>query len=328
MQQISRRVLKNVYAAEQSEGLGARVRRALGSTELRNFSPFLMLDHFRVSEGAGFADHPHRGQTTVTYMLDGYMEHEDFAGHRGIIGPGDIQWMMVGRGIMHAEVPVHRDQQGKALPIPQGLQLWIDLPVEAKKADCSYQEYASQHLPMQTPRASEPKETEGEGWSIKVISGQSHGVESPVRLPKNGGCYFIDVQLQPGGWLFQDIPHTWNAFLYISDGSIKIGDNDETYDQHHVLALSNPGLKTDTAEEAKNVLSNQDGVRIANVSDKPARVFLIAGEPMDHPVVQYGPFVMTSKKEIFEAIDDFQLSRNGFERAANWNSEIAKRLRH
>ncbi|KAI3625676.1 hypothetical protein CBS9595_001037 [Malassezia furfur] len=328
MQQISRKVVQQVHAIEQAEGVGARVRRALGNAQLRNFSPFLMLDHFKIGEGAGFADHPHRGQTTVTYMFDGYMEHEDFAGHRGIIGPGDIQWMMVGRGIMHAEMPLHRDKEGKPLPTPTGMQLWIDLPAASKKIDPSYQEFSGKDLPVQTPRASEPKETEGEGWEVKVISGKSHGVESPVRLPENGGCYYMDIKLQPGGWIFQDIPHTWNAFVYIADGKAKIGDSNEVHDQYHTLILSNPGLKTDSAEEAKQVLSNNDGVRISNPTDKPLRAILIAGEPLDHPVVQYGPFVMCSKKEIFEAMEDFQMARNGFERASNWQSEIGKRLRH
>lgn len=328
MQQISRKVVQTVHAVEQSEGVGAKVRRAMGNRQLRNFSPFLMLDEFSVGEGAGFSDHPHRGQTTVTYMLEGNMEHEDFAGHRGTIGPGDLQWMMVGRGIMHAEMPKHRDEQGNKLPTPHGLQLWIDLPVEAKTADPSYQEFSGKNIPSQIPRSSEPKETEGHGWSMKVISGTSHGVESPVRLPKNGGCYYMDITLQPGGWIFQDIPHGWNAFLYGLKGSVKVGDNGKLYDAHHTLVLSNPARKTDTAEEAELVLSNTDGVRIENPTDAPAQYVLIAGEPMDHPVVQYGPFVMTSQREVFQAVEDFQAHRNGFERAANWQSEIAKNFRH
>ncbi|WFD42030.1 hypothetical protein MPSI1_000667 [Malassezia psittaci] len=327
LKQISRKVTNYIAAVEQSEGAGARVRRALGTSELRNFSPFLMLDHFRIGEGAGFTDHPHRGQTTVTYMLDGYVEHEDFAGHRGVIGPGDVQWMMAARGIVHAEMPLTHDEKGNKLPIPIGMQLWIDLPAHAKKEEASYQEFKSDQLPVQVPRASEPKDTEGQGWSVKIISGNSHGAESPVRLPQSGGCYYMDIQLQPGGWIFQEIPHTWNALLYIIENKVSVGsESSEVYDQYHTLTLSNPGLKSETAEEAKIALSNNDGVRINNPSNKPSRVILIAAEPMDHPVVQYGPFVMCSKKEIYEAIQDFQLARNGFERAANWHSEIAKRL--
>ncbi|PKI83058.1 hypothetical protein MVES1_003167 [Malassezia vespertilionis] len=329
LQQVSRRVVQQVYAAEQHEGVNVIVRRALGNRELRNLSPFLMLDEFNVGEGSGFADHPHRGQTTVTYMLEGYMQHEDFAGHKGNIGPGDVQWMMVGKGIMHAEIPKHRDEKGNKLPSPHGLQLWIDLPPEAKKADPSYQEFVGANLPSATPRSDEPAEREGKGWHVKVVSGVSHGVKSPLKLPQNGGCYYMDVRLEPGGWIFQDIPHGWNAFVYGMDGQVKIGDSDKIFDAHNTLVLSNPALHSETTDEAKHVLSNTDGVRIENLSqDKHAHVFVIAGEPMTHEVVQYGPFVMSSRKEVYEAIEDFQNARNGFERAANWQSDIAKTLRH
>ncbi|WFD29581.1 hypothetical protein MSPP1_000590 [Malassezia sp. CBS 17886] len=329
LQQISRRVVQSVFAKEQAEGVGARVRRSIGTRDLRNLSPFLMLDQFRVDEGAGFADHPHRGQTTVTYMLEGYFEHEDFAGHRGIIGPGDLQWMLAGRGIMHAEMPLHYDKAGQKLPVPAGLQLWIDLPEDAKKSEPQYQEYKGSEIPSQTPRAGEPADREGEGWKIKVIAGRSHGVESPVRAPENGGCWYLDVALQPGGWAFQEIPHGWNAFIYVLQGDVAVGDADEQslHKQFHTLVLSNPGLKTDSAEEAKAVLSNTDGVRIANTTDKPAHLVVIAGQPLEHPVVQYGPFVVTSMDEVYKAVDDFQNARNGFERAANWQSEIAKGFR-
>src|ERR1700721_3811814 len=118
----SRTVSKVVKAIEQSEGVGARVRRTIGTRNLRNLSPFLMLDHFSVPHGAGFPDHPHRGQETVTYMLDGAFEHEDFVGHAGRIETGDLQWMTAGKGIMHSEMPVKRDE-GKP---NVGLPLWAD----------------------------------------------------------------------------------------------------------------------------------------------------------------------------------------------------------
>lgn len=326
MQQISRQVIKKVFAQEQAEGVGARVRRSIGTRQLRNFSPFLMLDHFKVAEGAGFSDHPHRGQATVTYMTDGYFQHEDFAGHKGKIGPGDLQWMIAGRGIMHAEMPMHYDENGKKLPTPTGLQLWVDLPAHAKMSDPKYQEMTASEVPMASPRADQPAESEGHDWSMKVIAGRSHGVESPVRSPENGGCWYFDIHVQPGGWVFQEIPHGWNAFLYIMEGGLAIGPSDAVHEEYNTLVLSNPAGESQSEESAKHVLENIDGVKIKNPTEKPVRVALIAGEPLDHQVVQYGPFVMTSMKEAYDAVDDFQHSRNGFERAKTWRSEIAKPL--
>lgn len=316
MQQISRRVAQKVFAQEQSDGVGVRLRRAIGNRQIRNLSPFLMLDHFRIDEGAGFADHPHRGQTTVTYMLHGKSEHEDFAGHRGQIGAGDIQWMCVGRGMVHAEMPIHEDEQGRKLPVPEGMQLWLDLPKSAKMIEPSYQELASDQMPYQSPRASEPKDTEGEGWRVKVIAGRSHGVESPVTWPNGAGCWFLDIELQPHGWLFQELPLGWNTVLYVLDGTICVSEGEAEYHRYDLLVLTTPERVDGT-----------DGVKIYNPSDEPARIILISGEPMKHQVVQYGPFVMTSVQEIYDTIEDFQMHRNGFERAKDWHSEIAKRLR-
>ena len=315
LQPISRRVAQKIFAQEQGDGVGVRLRRAIGNQQIRNLTPFLMLDHFRVDEGTGFADHPHRGQTTVTYMLDGYMEHEDFAGHRGIIGPGDIQWTCVGRGMVHAEMPRHYDEQGRKLPLPEGMQLWLDLPKSAKMMEPSYQELASKEMPYQSPRPSEPKETEGEGWRVKVIAGRSHGVESPVTWPNGAGCWFMDIELDPHGWIFQELPTGWNTVLYILNGTVVISESEAEYKRHDLLVLTTP-----------EKVDGTDGVKITNPTDKPSRVILISGEPMKHKVVQYGPFVMTSPDEIYHAIEDYQLNRNGFERAKNWHSEIAKRL--
>lgn len=305
--------MKNVLAAESQDGVGVRLRRAIGMGDVRNLSPFLMLDFFKVHEGSGFADHPHRGQSTLTYMMEGYFQHEDFAGHSGVIGPGDIQLMCAGKGIMHAEMPLHRDKDGNKLPDPRGVQLWLDLPRHAKLSEPSYQELASHEMPYQTPRASEPKETEGEGWRIKVVVGESHGAKSPVTLPQGGGCWFFDVELEPHGWVFQEVPKGWNAVMYVVDGPVSVGTDDKAeYNANHLLVMSNAA----TAEE--------NGVRISNPSGKNARAVLIAGEPMDHPVVQYGPFVMNSRDEIIQAVWDFQHARNGFERAGAWESKIAK----
>lgn len=168
------------------------------------------LDHFVVGEGAGFPDHPHRGQATVTYMLEGSSRHEDSAGHKGTIEKGGVQWMCAGRGIIHAEMPVH----GKGIPDPKGLQLWVDLPKEFKMVEPSYQELGPnervQHrlssisfliVDCRIPSAW-PEGKDG-AIQVKVISGKSHGVESPVR--PLGGCWFFHVIFHQKGTVFQHI---------------------------------------------------------------------------------------------------------------------------
>lgn len=291
----SRNVVKKVLAVETAEGAGARVRRSIGSTNLRNLTPFLMLDHFHVSEGAGFPDHPHRGQATVTYMLEGSSRHEDSAGHAGTIETGGVQWMCAGKGIIHAEMPV----QGKGVPEPRGLQLWVDLPKEFKMVEPSYQELGPESIPSAHPEGKD-------GISIKVISGKSHGVESPVR--PLGGCWFFHVTMKnAGATMFQDIPAGWTAFVYIWKGGVSVGESGPVNDAFHTLVLSNN--------------DGEAGVQLTAASDDTQFV-LIAGEPLDQTVFQYGPFVMTNQEEIQKTLMDYRTGRNGFEKAHTWKSKI------
>ncbi|KAF8321611.1 hypothetical protein DL93DRAFT_2072361 [Clavulina sp. PMI_390] len=191
---VSRSVAKKVYAQETAEGVGATVRRTIGTPQLRNLSPFLMLDNFyNMQPGGGFPDHAHRGQATVTYMIEGSFQHEDSVGNKGTIGPGDLQWMIAGKGIIHAEVPV----VGPGVPTPNGLQLWVDLPKEHKMTTPSYQELKKEEVPTAYPEGPD-------GPSITVISGKSHGIESPVR--PLGGCWYFDIKLPKAGQsVFQEI---------------------------------------------------------------------------------------------------------------------------
>lgn len=293
---ISRHVVKRVLAVEQAEGVGARVRRSIGSMALRNLSPFLMLDHFTVSEG-GFPDHPHRGQATVTYMTRGSSRHEDSAGHRGEIVTGGVQWMCAGRGIIHAEMPV----RGPGIPDPQGLQLWIDLPKEHKMMEPTYQELGPSEIPSAFPEGHEGS------IEIKVISGKSHGVDSPVR--PQGGCWYFHIKFRKAGSMFQDIPVGWTAFIYTMKGSLIVNAKSGSLKEEsfHTLVLSSG--------------QNETGVALQATEDE-TEVVLIAGEPLDQTVFQYGPFVMTTKEEIQETLIDYQMSRNGFEKAHTWQSEI------
>lgn len=296
----SRSVTQSVLAIEQSEGAGARVRRSIGTPSLRNLTPFLMLDHFKIARGAGFPDHPHRGQTTVTYMLDGKVSHEDFVGHKGTIGPGGLQWMTAGKGIMHAEMPVH--EEGK--PDPEGLQLWIDLPKKDKFCEPSYQEKNASEITTVHP---------SENTEIVVISGESHGAKGPVRPV--GGCWYLDFRLKsPGASIWQPLPKGWTGFIYLLSGSVRVGSDTtaKSHGKYHTLVLSNTG--------------ETDGVLLTSTatSGEETRGILIAGEPLDQTVHQYGPFVTTSMQESRQAVMDYQLGQNGFEKAPGWRSEIGK----
>ena len=287
----ARTVARVVKAVEQAEGAGARVRRSIGTPSLRNFSPFLMLDHFRVPKGAGFPDHPHRGQSTITLMLSGAFQHEDFAGHAGTIGPGDLQWMTAGRGIVHAEMPLQESDV-----IPTGLQLWVDLPAEHKLCEPNYQELKDAAIPRVRPNAL---------VEVKVIAGESYGTTSPVRTVS--GVWYMDVRMQAKGELRQPIPAGWNAFLYTLSGDVDV--NGTTVPAFNTVVLDQAG----------------DGLEVRNVSGEEARFVLIAGEPLDQQVVQYGPFVMDSREGIQQAFSDYQTRSNGFERA-DWQSKIGAHM--
>ncbi|RXW24121.1 hypothetical protein EST38_g1730 [Candolleomyces aberdarensis] len=292
---VSRHVVKKVLAIEQSEGAGARVRRSIGSMNLRNLTPFLMLDHFRIGKGAGFPDHPHRGQATVTYMLQGSSRHEDSAGHKGTIVAGGVQWMCAGKGIIHAEMPVHDEGH----PEPVGFQLWVDLPKQFKLVDPSYQELGPEGIPTAYPEGPDGP------VSIKVISGKSHGVESPVR--PLGGCWFFHVKFTKKGTFFQEIPAGWTTFAYVFKGGVSVDEDPTRLESYNTLVFSSE--------------SDQSGVSITALDDE-TEFILVAGEPLDQTVFQYGPFVMTTKEEIQGTLLDYQLGRNGFEKAHTWKSEI------
>jgi len=293
---VSRTVIQKVLAIETAEGAGARVRRSIGSAGLRNLTPFLMLDHFHVSKGAGFPDHPHRGQATVTYMLEGSSRHEDSAGHAGTIETGGVQWMCAGKGIIHAEMPVH----APGVPEPRGLQLWVDLPKQYKLVEPSYQELAPEGVPTAYPDGPDGP------VSVRVISGKSHGVESPVR--PLGGCWFFHVRMAKAGSTFsQEIPAGWTSFIYIWKGAVNVGEGGSRCEAFNTLVLS-----ADQAQNGVDVQAAEDGVEFV----------LVAGEPLDQSVVQYGPFVMTTHEEIEKTISDYQRGQNGFEKAHSWKSKI------
>ncbi|XP_051177105.1 pirin-like protein [Lolium perenne] len=281
-----RAVVKKLLSEAQSEGQGATVRRSIGRHELRNLDPFLMLDEFSVSKPAGFPDHPHRGFETVTYMLDGAFTHQDFSGHKGTIRTGDVQWMTAGRGIVHSEMPASDGVQ-------KGLQLWINLAAKDKMIEPRYQELQSKDISC----ASQ------DGVDVRIIAGEAFGVRSPVytRTP----TMYMDFTMQPGSQLHQPIPAGWNAFVYIIEGEGVFGrEKAAPTAAHHCLVLGADG----------------DGLSVWNRSGAPLRFALAAGQPLKEPVVQHGPFVMNTRAEIQQAMEDYYHGRNGFEKATQWSS--------
>ncbi|XP_030627530.1 pirin [Chanos chanos] len=277
-----------VLSVEQSEGVGARVRRSIGRQELKNLDPFLMLDEFRVGKPAGFPDHPHRGFETVTYLLQGVSAHEDFCGHCGKLEPGDLQWMTAGRGVVHAEMPVSEE------PI-HGLQLWVNLKRADKMVEPQYQELKSRDIPKPSK----------DGVTVAVISGEAFGVKSKIytRTP----TVYLDFKLKQGAKHMQPVPQGWNAFIYTLSGFLHAGpdDNQKKIEPHHTV-----------------VFEDGDCIRVENKGGEEAHFVLIAGEPIKEPVVQHGPFVMSTHEEIDEAIRDYRTGTNGFERAKVWQSKI------
>lgn len=296
-----RKVARKFTAIEQSEGVGARVRRAVGNMQVRNFSPFLLFDHFKVPSTAGFPDHPHRGQETITYVIDGSVDHEDFTGSKGTLNEGDLQFMTAGKGIVHAEMPAPGpDGETK---IVEGIQLWVDLPKELKNCDPRYRDLRKDEIPV--------AESPNKDVVVKVISGESMGVDSVKDLAYTPVWYLdynIDASKYDGRKLEQTMPHGFNVLLYVMKGGATVDGQ--------VLKANDVAI-FDTAG---------DGVEFRASETEDSRIIVVGGQILDQPIVQHGPFVSTTREGIMSAMIDYQSGNNGFERAPTWVSEIGKRM--
>lgn len=238
---------------------------------------------------------------TITYMLSGAFDHEDFAGNKGTIHAGDLQFMTAGRGIVHSEMPA-QNADGSA---NTGLQLWVDLPRELKSCEPRYRDLRASEIPS---AASDDGKV-----SVKVISGQSHGVDSVKDLAYTP-VWLLDVTVKPGGRVVQPVPEGFNAFLYTLEGTALFGAEKKPVPQYHNVVFE---LEGDAI-----VAENEEG------SAGDARFVIVAGKVLDQPVVQYGPFVVTSLEEVREAMRDYSTHTRGFERAEGWASEIGKSMVH
>ena len=264
------------------EGAGVLLRRAFGPNVENHFDPFLLFDHFAFNdpiEGpiVGFPFHPHRGIETVTYMLAGNTRHRDSLGNSGVIGPGDVQWMTSGRGIMHEEMP-KRGPDGRV----DGFQLWVNLPADQKMSTPRYQEVTSSNIPV----------VEKDGTTVRVVAGEFEGVRGPVAEIAAQPLY-MDVLLQPGVAFNLPVPRGHSAVAYIFDGEGTFG-----------LGHEGDGELVQSARMI--VFADGDHVQIRASENSEARFVLIAGGPFKEPIVPYGPFVMNTREEILQALDELK----------------------
>ncbi len=256
-----------------TDGAGVKLKRSIG-VEPNYFDPFLMLDEFGSENKddyiAGFPAHPHRGIETVTYMLDGEFEHKDSTGGKGRMTAGDVQWMKTGSGIIHSEMPAMKE--GKL----HGFQLWINMPAKMKMSKPEYNYIDSNQISVYKDNTKQ----------VKVIAGKFENSEGPIKGHNVAPIYF-DIELREGNKFRFNIPSTHNSFIYLINGEIKIGDKPHNKAKDSTLILLTKG-----GELNVSALSN-------------SKFLLISGKPIDEQIARGGPFVMNTKQEILQAIEDY-----------------------
>jgi redox-sensitive bicupin YhaK (pirin superfamily) len=274
-----RSVERLVVGQPTSDGAGVKLDRLLGTSLHRRLDPFLMLDAFRSDDPrdylAGFPDHPHRGFETITYMLAGRMRHRDSAGHEGLLEAGGVQWMTAGRGVIHSELPEQREGR------MEGFQLWLNLPARDKLREPWYRDFGAADLPRFAASG---------GVRGVVIAGRCHGVDGAVRREATDPL-IVDLTMPAGTAFATPLPPVGNAFLVVHRGAVDVG-----------------GMRVPAGRLA--ILANDpasDGVALASADG--ASVLLIAGRPLNEPIVQHGPFVMNTAEQIREAVRDYQAGR-------------------
>ena len=276
----SRSVQRLLRGQDTRDGAGVKLTRVIGTAMLPDLDPFLMLDEFRSDTAddyiAGFPEHPHRGFETVTYMLAGRMRHGDNHGHSGVLGPGSVQWMSAGSGIVHSEMPEQEDG------LMWGFQLWVNLPARDKMRPARYQEFAPESLPVVTP---------ADGVQVKLIAGELAGATGPVQGVATRPLYW-DITLAPEAVLTAPVAAEHHGFIYVYDGQVQAGPAQ---------------AEKPVARGWLGVLGGGEVLALRGGAEG-ARLILVAGVPLREPVARYGPFVMNTREELETAFDDY---RNG-----------------
>lgn len=275
-----RNIVEVIPARPTSDGAGVKLKRVFGGRGLERFDPFLMLDEFGSDESAdyiaGFPPHPHRGFETITYMLNGKMEHQDHLGNVGLIEDGGVQWMRAGKGVIHSEMP--KQTSG----LLNGFQLWLNLPAKDKLTPAQYTDFPASHFST----------AQVEGASVKALAGEfklnnqmirgaiSHPVTQPV---------IADISLAANSQHVLALAAEYNLMLYVFEGAVE---------------FSHPAQNIRVATGKLARFSAGDSIEFQAAEN--SRILLIAGLPLNEPVVQYGPFVMNTQHEINQAIIDYQ----------------------
>lgn len=286
-----RSISRIINSIQTTEGEGFIVHRSFPTQTLSEFDPFLLLDEIgpldlSSGEAKGAPDHPHRGFETVTYMLDGRFEHKDSQGHLGKLGSGDVQWMTAGAGVVHSEMPEKEfTRNGGRL---HGFQLWVNLPKRDKMMKPHYQEISSSNIPLVN--------TADGLVTAKVIAGKALGVNAVIetRIP----IMYVHFTFQPGASIVQPVPKEYNTFAYVIGGQGIFGTTNDKQEEE--------------VSRGQMVIFEKDGEQIVIRAPKYAKssldILLIGGTPLNEPVARYGPFVMNTKEEVYQAIEDY---RNG-----------------
>ena len=266
-------IKKIIQPVESYDGAGVKLKRSIG-VDPNYYDPFLMLDEFGSDNKddyvGGFPPHPHRGIETVTYMLHGEFEHEDSTGAKGRMKAGDVQWMKTGSGIIHSEMPAM--SEGKL----QGFQLWINMPAKLKMTKPNYIYINSDEMNV----------FKDESKSVKTIAGKYKNVEGPVKGHNIEPIYF-DIELKKDKKFEFEIPETHNSLIYLVKGEIEIGEKKHQQIKDSTLILLDRG----------------DSLKVKAISD--SKFLLISGKPINEQIARGGPFVMNTKSEILEAVNDY-----------------------
>lgn len=273
-----RRKIEEVLVAQSaSDGDGVRLKRVFGGGNLARFDPFLMFDEFGSNDPSdyigGFPSHPHRGFETVTYMLEGHMEHRDHMGNVGQLMAGDVQWMKAGSGVIHSEMP--KQVEGRM----RGFQLWVNLPASEKMTPASYTELAAASIPHYEIGGIHVKAIAG-GLTLNGVS-----VSGPIAgLATEPG--YLDIAVGPAQALLVDVPEGHTALVYVYEGALQIGSDSYSIKAGNLARLSLTG-------------------ELVIETDADTRLLVISGKPIGEPIVQRGPFVMNTADEIHQAIRDY-----------------------
>lgn len=276
-------MIKGLYKGQLiREGAGVKLHRYIGMERHNDLDPFLLLDVFNSTDPldymAGFPPHPHRGFETITYLFAGEIEHQDNHDHRGIIAAGDVQWMTAGRGIVHSEMPKDRGHLW-------GIQLWLNLPATQKMTEPRYQEYKASQLPVQTME---------KGGFIKVIAGTTaEGTSSPIQGVVTDPSFF-DMMLPLSQSYTVQIPYTHQGILLVLSGVMSVSEGNES--QH---------ISQDTLAS----LSSKECIILQGESNEENRCLLITAKKIGEPVERLGPFVMNTREEVLQAVEDFHNQR-------------------